>query len=107
MEKISKYKINGYKLKEILTDRTITPSTKLVLLNLTSRLGGKNFCFPSQETIAKDLGLSVRYVRYHISILRKRNIICTKRSAFNPKTSKALNSNRYDLSSILQKIEEI
>jgi DNA-binding MarR family transcriptional regulator len=97
----NKFKLNIFVFQKIMQDKTIPSGAKLVLYNLKSRLGGKNYSFPSQETIAKDIGLTARQVRNHLALLRKRGILTWKRSAFNPKTKSRLNSNQYDLSAIL------
>ncbi|KKQ92221.1 MAG: hypothetical protein UU16_C0035G0034 [Candidatus Woesebacteria bacterium GW2011_GWA2_40_7] len=98
----NKFKLDTYTFKKVMQDKNIPPGAKLVLYNLISRLGGKNYSFPSQERIAKDIGLSARQVRNHLVALRRRGLITWKRGAFNPKTKGKLNSNQYDLSELLE-----
>jgi hypothetical protein len=97
----NRFKLNTFVFRKVMQDKTIPSGAKLVLYNLINRLGGKNFSFPSQNTIATDIGLTERQVRNHLVLLRKIGILSWSRSAFNPKTNKNLNSNRYDLSRIL------
>ena len=97
----NKFKLNTYVFRKIMQDKSIPSGAKLVLYNLINRLGGKNYSFPSQETIATDIGLTARQVRNHLVLLRKSGVLTWTRSAFNPKTKRNLNSNRYDLSEIL------
>jgi len=101
----SKYVVNKYQLQQVLKSRLISSGSKLVLLHLKSFLYGKDYCFPSQQTIANNLGLSQRQVRNHITALKKVGFIKVKRSAYNPHTQKSVTSNKYDLNYILQKKE--
>lgn len=100
MDKKTIYVNNKFKLEQILADK-IPPGAKLVLLNLLHRTGGKNYAFPSQKTIGKDLGMGDRQVRNHLKVLREKGYITWSRGAENPKTGSRFNSNSYDLSSIL------
>lgn len=95
--------VDAYKLREVLADKRLTTGAKLVLLNLKSRLGGKDYCFPSQETIGKDLGLSARQVRTHVKTLVSKKIIFVKKRALNQKKEKHMYSNEYNLTNILKK----
>lgn len=52
-----------------LSDKVATPTDKLVLYTLASRADRKGHSHPSQDTLAKDTGLSVRAVRYSIARL--------------------------------------
>ena len=97
------YVVNAYELKIVLANKKVTTGAKLVLLNLSSRLGGKDYCFPSQETIGKDLGLSARQVRTHIKTLVDKRIIFVKKRALNQQKEKHMYSNEYNLTNILKK----
>lgn len=101
MENTNRYKISYQKVTAIMSDKTIPSGAKLVLYNLISHLGGKYFSFPSQITIAKDLGLSDRQVRYHLKLLKQRGIIDWSLGATNPKNNHILNVNKYNLTHIL------
>lgn len=105
MEKDKKvrYVTNKYQMEMVLQSRKLSSGSKLVLLNLRKWLGGKNYCWPSQTTIGKELGLSSRMIRNHIKVLEKAGIIQVSRGAYSPKLGKSVSSNRYDLSKILQK----
>lgn len=99
------FRPNKVKLDAVLADKDIPPGAKLILLNLIYRAGRKNYAFPSQKTIGKDTGMGDRQVRNHLNLLKKRGIIEWNRGALNPKTGNRLNSNNYNLSSILWSIE--
>jgi len=96
------YKVDRQILNKVLSSKNFNSGSKLVLRNLIDRLGYKNYCFPSQTTIGKDLGLSERQVRNHIRFLQQRGVIrITRRLAVNQKKNKHVYSNTYDLSPIL------
>jgi DNA-binding transcriptional regulator GbsR (MarR family) len=51
--------------------------------------GKKDYCYPSQKTIAKIMGYSERYVRVLLKKLEEKKIIYTSRTGFNrPNTYK-------------------
>ena len=106
MNKEPIYKSNKFKIEQILANKTIPPGAKLVLFNLLHRAGGKNYAFPSQKRIASDIGLGDRQVRYHLELLSKKGVIRWIRGAKNPRTGNKVNSNRYDLSSILMEVKK-
>lgn len=100
------YKVNKYRYAAILADKSIPPGAKVILSNLKFRCGGKYYAFPSQMTIARDIGLSDRQVRYHLQLLHQKKIITwTRQGAENPKTKNKVNSNKYDLSRLMDRIE--
>lgn len=106
MEKETIYVNNKFKLERILADKTIPPGAKLILLNLLHRKGGKNYAFPSQKTIARDIGLGERQIRNHLMLLREKGVISWSRGAKNPKTGSMVNSNNYDLSNLLMEVKK-
>jgi len=105
MENKTIYTLDGEKFAMILADKTIPSGAKLLLFNLIYRLGGKDHAFPSQRRIADDIGLSERMVRYHLDLLRKRNILYWKRGAYNPRKKNMLKANEYHLGRILKRKE--
>ena len=48
--------------KDMVARRDLTPTAKLVYASLWDRAGDKNSCWPSQQTIADDVGISSRAV---------------------------------------------
>lgn len=90
------------KFQAFLSKKDIPAGAKLVMDNLLYRAGGKDYAFPSQEKIGVDIGLSARQVRNHLTLLHKRGYITWTRKAYNPKIKTYVNSNKYDLSSILK-----
>jgi hypothetical protein len=50
---------------------------------LTKYAGQDDYCFPSQKTLAKDLGVSSRYIRTLLNELLKNKLISKKRTGFN------------------------
>jgi len=43
-------------------------TTRLVLLTLSVHMDKQGMCFPSYETLAKESGLSLRAVKYHMNL---------------------------------------
>jgi len=102
--KKSEYELRHLRIQEIIRDPSISPGAKVVLWRLIEYRGGKNYSFPSQETLAKEVAMSTRMVRYHIKLLRSKKIIDTKRKTIiNPKTNKPIKSNIYYLDYVLRK----
>jgi DNA-binding transcriptional ArsR family regulator len=55
----------------------LAPATKLVLMLLANRHNGDTgLCYPKQETLAAEAGMSVRSLRTHIIELEKAGMIC-------------------------------
>jgi DNA-binding transcriptional regulator YhcF (GntR family) len=95
---------NKVKVKMVLEDRKLSSGAKLVLYNLMSRLHKKKYCWPSQERIAKDIGLSSRQVRNHLEELKRRNLLNWQKGGKTYKGTQeeyATRSNKYDLSPVL------
>lgn len=101
------YKVNKPVYERILADKTIPSGAKVVLSNLIYRSGLKDYAFPSQRRIAKDVGLSDRQVRNHLRLLFRREIITWSKGAVNPKTGTRFNSNKYDLTYVLQRVKKL
>lgn len=99
--KDAKYNVSALAIDPILSDKSISSGVKLVLLSLIHRLGGKNYAFPSQKRIAKNIGLSERQVRNHLRLLKEKGVITWSRGVTNPRTKKVANVNSYNLSKIL------
>lgn len=72
-----------------------------MVLYLLSRTGGKSYCWPSQITIGKDLGVTDRQVRNLLKELLNRKVIFWKRGSFNPNTNIKAKTNKYDLSRLM------
>jgi hypothetical protein len=53
----------------------LSPSERLVLVSLFRYLGGKDYCFPSQQSLAMDTGLSSQRVRTLLKELAEKGII--------------------------------
>ncbi len=96
------YSVDKNKVKVVLSDKKLGSGVKLTLLNLIDRLYGKNDCFPSEPTIAEDIGLTVESVKKHVAILKACRYIKVKRGGINPYTGKSYSSNTYDLSYFLK-----
>ncbi|MFZ5424903.1 MAG: helix-turn-helix domain-containing protein [Patescibacteria group bacterium] len=67
------------KVANVLSNKNIPSGAKLLLEYLIKKLGGKDHCWPSQELISTDLGLSVRQIRRLVRILEKEKLLKVKR----------------------------
>ena len=63
----------------ILRSPTIAPGDKLAFAAILSYAWNHNFCFPGQETLARDLGLTERSVRRHLKSLERAGLLTIKR----------------------------
>ena len=63
----------------ILRNKTLTPYAKLAYTVLLSYAWEKNYCFPSQEKLAEDIGIAKRSVVKVIQELRQKKMIEVKK----------------------------
>lgn len=63
----------------LLKSRHLSAGDKLAYAMLLSYAWQKDSCFPGQETLAKDLGLSDRSVRTHLKSLERRGLLNIRR----------------------------
>ncbi|WP_040194251.1 helix-turn-helix domain-containing protein [Clostridium culturomicium] len=78
--------MSGFTLikNEIIKNTNISRSVRLFAIELLSRCyNDKTSCYPSQETLAKDMGVSVRTIQRWVKILKENNIIRVIRRGFN------------------------
>lgn len=68
---------------EYIRDPSITSSEFRVLVSILSYGYGNHPSFPSQDTIAQDIGLTTRAIRYNLKSLIKKGLISYKRRGFN------------------------
>lgn len=83
------YHIDFERLREVLTDTTLTIPARFLLVNLLFNYARtNNNAFPSQKTLASDLGISERYTRTILKELKDKNKLNWKKIGFSK-------SNRY------------
>lgn len=58
----------------------LSPSAKLLWARLAQYAGSDGECYPSQKTLAEDLGLSVSHIKYVLKELRDKGFVTTERS---------------------------
>lgn len=83
----------------------VPSGAKLILLMLLERLGTKEYCWPSLDTLAKATGLGVRQVEKHLKILRNQGYITwDKGGIFRGHNGEAIKrrSNKYHLKYFLK-----
>jgi len=65
----------------VLHDEALSWAAKCLYFDLRGRCFGEStFCFPSQATIAKDLGISERNVRRYLDLLKMSGLISIKKT---------------------------
>lgn len=76
----------GYTLikNDIIKNTNISRSVRVFAMELLSRCYDKKIsCFPSQQTLATDMGVSVRTIQRWVKILKQEGIIKVIRRGFN------------------------
>ncbi len=101
---MQKYQLNQKRYSEFLGNPKITSGAKLVVFALIRHLGGKRYCWPSQENIGAYIGISDRQVRTHLKFLENQNFVFLKRTEEVPirETYMGKLSNLYDLGYFLE-----
>lgn len=85
-----KYQIDFDKLREVISDPSRSRSSRLLIAILLLKYARtNNNAFPSQETLAKDMGLSSRQIRNLLNELEACGLLTWKRLGFSK-------SNRYN-----------
>ena len=82
-----------YGIYKAATDGTLKPIDKAIIMFLFTLCGTKGYCWPSYETIAKNTGVSRRYVIQRMKFLEFKGYVL--RSKGTRKTSNAQSSNKY------------
>ncbi len=59
----------------LLRHKSISPGAKLVYTMLLSYAWQNDFCFPGQETLAKDMGVTSRSVRTYLNELEAKKFL--------------------------------
>lgn len=78
--------MSGFTLikNEIIKNTNISRSVRLFAMELLSRCyNDKESCFPSQKTLANDMGVSVRTIQRWVKILKENGLIKVVRRGFN------------------------
>jgi biotin operon repressor len=63
----------------LLKSKTLSAGDKMTFAMLLSYAWQNDYCFPGQERLAKDLGLSDRSVRTHLKSLQAQGLLAIKR----------------------------
>lgn len=74
--------INFKKMTEVIRDNWLRPIDKLLLVDLLLYAGTSGEAFPSQQTLANDLGCSTRQIRYSLDVLCAASLVERKRRGF-------------------------
>lgn len=68
---------------EIFEHSQVSGRARLLLCVLLKYCGQKETCYPSQETLGRDVGFSARYVRESLGELTRNGLVRKKRTGFN------------------------
>lgn len=68
---------------EILEESQLTVPARYLLCVLLRHSGQKEWCYPSQKTLGKNLGYTPRYIRKLLKELEKYGLVVRKRKGFN------------------------
>lgn len=77
-----RYHINWEGLRNVIRNPDIHPIQKTLLVNLLLYAGIDGNCYPSQKTLADDLGKSERYVRNELKKLKELGLLSWERGGF-------------------------
>lgn len=68
---------------EVLGPSQLSLSARCLFIDLVRYCGQKDFCFPSQRTLASDLCISMRHIRNLLKELESEGLIMSIRSGYN------------------------
>ncbi|PIY80635.1 MAG: hypothetical protein COY80_01940 [Candidatus Pacebacteria bacterium CG_4_10_14_0_8_um_filter_42_14] len=68
---------------QILNQSQISYQARYVFCLLLKYCGQKDYCYPSQDRLAKDMGISDRQIRAHLNELCLAGLIKKQRTGFN------------------------
>lgn len=74
--------INFKKLAEVIRNNKLSPLQKVLILDILLYAGVSGDAFPSQQTLADDLGYTTRSVRYAMDMLYAAGLVKKKRRGF-------------------------
>ncbi len=78
------FRISFQGIRKVLRDNNITPTARLLLMNLLLYAGLDGRCFPSRSTLSKDIGVSTRQISNLLKELKNMKLISWKRSSGYP-----------------------
>ena len=91
----AKHTINFKKLAEVVRDKRLKPMQKTLLVDLLLYAGASGEAFPSQQTLANDLGCSTRQIRYSLDMLCATSLVERKRRGFAKSNAYFFNEELY------------
>lgn len=94
---MSKFRINQINLRDWIWRNPDYPVlAKTLLLDLLWYAGSNNSAFPSQETLAQNHGVTSRYVRKMLKVLKENHCIDWKKSGFSKSNVYIFHEDLYD-----------
>lgn len=87
--------INFKKLAEVVRNKRFNPLQKILLVNILLYAGVSGDAFPSQQTLADDLGYTTRSIRYGLDMLYAAGLLKRKRRGFAKSNIYLINEELY------------
>jgi hypothetical protein len=101
-DKKIKYKVDYKHVDQICLKEKLSSGEIAMLYRLRDKLGGKNYCYYKQSTLAWEIGKDERTINRYIATLKAKGIITVRtKYIINPKTGKKVKRVYYYLDSIL------
>jgi len=91
----NKYQISFKKLAEVVRNPKLLPAEKILLVDLLLYGGVQGESIPSQKTLAKDLGMSDRYIRTLIVSLHEQKLLNWKKRGYSKSNRYSFNQELY------------
>lgn len=88
-------KWNFIKLAEVIRNNRLHPLQKALLVDILLYAGVSGDAFPSQDTLANDLGYTTRSIRYALDMLYAANLVRRKRRGFGKSNIYFINEELY------------
>lgn len=82
-------------MAKVIRNNRLKPVDKALLLDLLLYAGVNGESFPSQETLAKNMGCSTRYIRYRLDMLCAARLVIRKRRGFGKSNIYIFNKELY------------
>src|SRR3989344_1856623 len=91
----TKNTINFQNMAKVMKNNRLKPIDKAILWDLLLYAGVNGESFPSQETLAKNMGCSTRYIRYRLDMLCAAGLVTRKRRGFGKSNIHIFNEELY------------
>lgn len=91
------YTINFPGLRSFVRDNSLPLSARLLMIDLLLYAGVDGVCFPSQETLAKDMGVTPRHIQNLLKPLYRKGILVSSRRGYSTSLSYGISPMLYSI----------